>query len=74
MSYLKMKIGDFAHVLGGKRLPKGEMYCENVTEHPYVRVLDFHEKSVRLDNLCYISDNTFNKIINGVRRRKMLLW
>ncbi len=56
------KIGDFAEVKGGKRLPKGEGYADGPTEHPYVRVVDMINRSVELSGLVYLSEETHKKI------------
>lgn len=57
-----MKIGQFAAVKGGKRLPKGEDYSETKTEHPYVRVVDMINHTVNLPALVYLKPTTYEKI------------
>lgn len=57
-----MKIGEFASVKGGKRLPKGEAYADGVTEHPYVRVIDMVNHSVNIPALVYLTQTTHEKI------------
>jgi type I restriction enzyme S subunit len=56
------KIGDFAQIKGGKRLPKGDSFVENQTSHPYLRVVDMIDGTINQKNLCYISEATFSKI------------
>jgi type I restriction enzyme S subunit len=38
------KIGEIAKVKGGKRLPKGDTYSEEITNYPYLRVTDFENQ------------------------------
>lgn len=60
------KIGDISEVKGGKRLPKGHKLVNYETEHPYIRVLDFKNMSVNLNNLKYLSNDTYFKIKNYI--------
>lgn len=57
-----MKIGEFASVKGGKRLPKGEAYADGVTNHPYIRVVDMINHSVNIPALVYLTQATHEKI------------
>ena len=57
-----MKIGDFAEVKGGKRLPKGAGYADSPTAHPYVRVVDMVNRSVDLSKLVYLCEETHKSI------------
>jgi type I restriction enzyme, S subunit len=59
-----VRIGDFCKVMGGKRLPKGYKYSKTPTNHPYIRVTNFHDMSVKLNELEYIDKNT-QKIISS---------
>lgn len=56
------KLGDYCEVKGGKRLPKGEQLVEYETNHPYLRISDYSNGSVNLNNLKYITEETFQKI------------
>ena len=49
-------LGEVCEVKGGKRLPKGEQFAGYPTKHPYIRVSDFRDQSVELDNLKFISE------------------
>ncbi|MEZ9322596.1 MULTISPECIES: restriction endonuclease subunit S [unclassified Vibrio] len=62
MSWPLIRLGDLVSVKGGKRLPKGESYSDEITTHPYIRVTDFKNNSVDMDNLVYISDDIHEKI------------
>ncbi len=57
-----MKISDFGLVKGGKRLPKGELYSDDKTNHPYIRVIDMINHSVNIQALVYLSQTTYEKI------------
>jgi type I restriction enzyme S subunit len=58
----ELTIKEFASVKGGKRLPAGESYSETPTDHPYIRVVDFGEMTVKNNDLKYISSETHSKI------------
>ena len=53
-----------AMVKGGKRLPKGASFSEEITNHAYIRVTDMKNHSVNVSNLRYISDEIFSAIKN----------
>jgi type I restriction enzyme S subunit len=57
-----VNIKDLATVKGGKRMPKGRPFAENRTPYPYIRVVDFHEGSVTMDNLKYVLPEDREKI------------
>lgn len=57
-----MPVKEFAQVKGGKRLPKGARFAEEKTKHPYIRVTDFDQGTVHLNNLKYISKDLHEKI------------
>jgi len=56
------KIGEFATVKGGKRLPKGKVVLGNPTPYPYIRAQDFVENTVDTKNLVYIDKETHEHI------------
>ncbi|EGQ2922525.1 restriction endonuclease subunit S [Staphylococcus pseudintermedius] len=56
------KLGDYCEVKGGKRLPKGDQLVEYETNHPYLRISDYSNGSVNLNNLKYVTEETFQKI------------
>ena len=64
------QIKDIAHVKGGKRLPKGETYSESKTNYPYLRVCDFHNRSIKTDNLLYLSKDTQQRISRYIISKK----
>jgi restriction endonuclease S subunit len=57
-SWTISEVGEIAKVKGGKRLPKGHTYSENITEYPYLRVIDFGNQSIIGDSLKYLNEDT----------------
>lgn len=55
-------IVEFAHVKGGKRLPKGSSYSAIPTQHPYIRVSDISNLTIQTQNLKYIEHDIHNFI------------
>jgi len=55
-------IGSIAHVLGGKRVPKGYRLQDERTEHAYIRVTDMKNMSVDIDHLKFIDNDVFEQI------------
>lgn len=62
----RVKISEICFVKGGKRIPKGLTFSSKVTNHPYLRVADFKDNSINLENLKYIDDLVFKKISNYI--------
>ncbi|WP_415355715.1 restriction endonuclease subunit S [Halioglobus sp. Uisw_031] len=56
------KLGNLAQVKGGKRLPKGQAFAEGKTEFPYIRVTNFHSRTVDKSDLKYITKTTHDHI------------
>ena len=57
-----VELGEIVDVRGGKRLPKGQQFTESPSDHPYIRVSDFQEQSVRIDDLRFISEEVHRHI------------
>ena len=57
-------LGDISEVKGGKRLPKGAKFADEVTNHPYIRVSDFRGRTVSLDNIQYLSEDVYQHVSN----------
>ena len=55
-------IGAMFKVKGGKRLPKGSVYSDEKTDHPYLRVTDFQRNGIKSSDLRYISKEIHSKI------------
>ena len=60
----KICLADVATIKGGKRLPYGEQLQDEMTVHPYIRVADMVNNTIKKDKLKYISDVINNKIQN----------
>lgn len=52
------EVGKIAKVKGGKRLPKGHAYSEDITKYPYLRVVDFGNQTIIEGNLKYLNVET----------------
>ncbi|MEZ8379596.1 restriction endonuclease subunit S [Vibrio splendidus] len=61
-SWQVVHIGQFAHVLGGKRVPKGCKLSEEATDFTYLRVTDMKNQSIDESDLRYISGEVFEQI------------
>jgi type I restriction enzyme S subunit len=55
-------IGDIAAIKGGKRLPKDTTFSPIPTKHPYIRVVDFLDLSIKESDLKYISEEVYEPI------------
>ena len=60
----KICLADVATIKGGKRLPYGGQLQDETTAHPYIRVADMVNNTIKKDELKYISDVIYNKIQN----------
>jgi type I restriction enzyme, S subunit len=49
-----VKLGEIAEIKGGKRLPAGEQFSEEVTPFPYVRVTDMVNGTIDDSDLVYV--------------------
>ncbi len=60
--WMKCFLKDLVEVKGGKRLPIGSDFATTITDHPYIRVKDFENQSVKLSDLKYITAETHRHI------------
>lgn len=65
-SWENLKIGTYAQVKGGKRLPKGHKLVTERTAHPYLRIADFGDGTINDSDLHYITEDTFSQIKNYI--------
>ena len=63
-SWEMVELGNICDVKGGKRLPKGENFENNITKYPYIRVVDFEKYSINTKNIKYISEKIYQSIKN----------
>jgi type I restriction enzyme S subunit len=56
------RIGDFASVKGGKRLPAGTALVPTRTNHPYLRIVDFKDRGIDKSGLMFVPDDVFPQI------------
>lgn len=57
-----VKIGSYVSIKGGKRLPKGENFSPNKTDHPYIRARDIKDGKIIFNDPIYINSETYQKI------------
>jgi type I restriction enzyme S subunit len=57
-----MRIGDFADVRGGKRLPNGAPLLDHPTAHPYIRLVDVVDRRINNANVKYLSPEIHKQI------------
>jgi type I restriction enzyme S subunit len=60
--WIIQRVGDFAVVKGGKRLPSGAALTERRTNHPYIRIVDFKDGRIDQSNLMFVPENVFPRI------------
>lgn len=61
-NWMICKLSEIACIKGGKRIPAGQKFSINATNHKYLRVTDM--KSNTIVSCAYISDEIFNLIKN----------
>jgi type I restriction enzyme S subunit len=49
-----LKIGDFAQIKGGKRMPAGKEFSETITPFPYLRVTDMQDGGINQSDIKYV--------------------
>jgi type I restriction enzyme S subunit len=59
-----VKINDIAKIKGGKRLPKGQKLLKEKTSYPYIRVSDFNKNTVDINNIQFLTEETYKQISN----------
>ena len=64
----KKRIGDFAFVKGGKRLPKKTDYSPVPTGHPYIRVSNLSDGLIQTDRIKFISEATHKEVAKYIVR------
>jgi len=55
-------VSDYYEVKGGKRIPKGMGYSDEVTNHPYLRATDMKNETILDEDIHYIDEEVFEKI------------
>ncbi len=59
-----VRLGDMAEVRGGKRLPKGSSFATEDTGFPYIRVVDFENRTIRSRAVQFIDHEIRESIKN----------
>ena len=53
-----VRLGEVAEVKGGKRLPKGSTFADEDTGLPYIRVVDFRDRTVDTGDIRFLRSET----------------
>jgi type I restriction enzyme S subunit len=61
-SWQIFRLKEVIHVKSGKRLPKGENFAKDLTQYPYIRIVDFMNETVKINALKYLNEETYKKI------------
>lgn len=64
----RKRVGDFAAVKGGKRLPKGVDYASGPTNHPYIRVSNLTDGYIDPIGMKFISDEVHRTVARYIVR------
>lgn len=62
IGWMWCRIGDFATIRGGKRLPLGRTMTSEPTSHIYIRVSDMKNGTIDDTDLHYIDEETYQEI------------
>ena len=57
-----VRLGEVAEVKGGKRLPKGSTFADEDTGLPYIRVVDFRDRTVDTGDIKFLRPETHEVI------------
>ena len=57
-----VELGEICRIKGGKRLPRGSRYETSATDHRYIRVSDFRNRTVDIDAVRFISESVYEQI------------
>ena len=55
-------LSSICDIKGGKRLPSGEKLIDAKTEHPYLRVTNFKNQNIDMNDIKYITEDVYQKI------------
>ena len=55
-------VSDYYEVKGGKRIPKGMGYTDEITSHPYLRATNMKNETILDDDIHYIDDEVYECI------------
>ena len=61
-SWVWVRLGDIATVLGGKRIPAGRQLTTENTGHIYIRVSDMKNDGVSMEHLMYVPSDIYPSI------------
>ncbi len=61
-----VKLGEVATIKGGKRLPNGDTFSIQPTNHPYIRAQDIRNRKINSNDLVYITDEQHSIVKNYI--------
>ncbi len=56
------RLNELCSIKGGKRIPHGQTFSKEKTDHAYLRVSDMKNNSIKLSDLKYIDDDVYRQI------------
>ena len=68
-----LNLSEVVNIKGGKRIPKGFTYSNTKTSYPYIRVENFGDYYVNVENLKYIDRITQSKISKYIAKEGDIL-
>lgn len=66
------RLGEIAHVSGGKRVPNGYQLLKTPTNHGYIRITDMKNGTILRNDLRYISNEVYEGIKNYIIQKEDL--
>ena len=58
------RLDELCSIKGGKRIPRGKSFTNEITKHIYLRVTDMKLNTIIMSDLKYISDDVYDEIKN----------
>ncbi|OOO00365.1 MAG: hypothetical protein ATN35_07785 [Epulopiscium sp. Nele67-Bin004] len=52
------RLSELVTIKGGKRLPKDHVLIDEKTKYPYIRVTDFGDNTINIENIKYLEEET----------------
>jgi type I restriction enzyme S subunit len=62
MIFKKVNLGEVTHIRGGKRLPLGEEFSSEITDHPYIRARDIGEGRIQISEPVFLKPETASRL------------
>ena len=59
---MRLTIADICKIKSGKRLPKGCVFADGITQYPYIRARDIKAGKINGDDLVYLDEEIHKKL------------